>query len=107
MGSPEVVVNDVLVDPRNACCCTATDRSGVLASDDSATTFTASNHGYSHRYVSANFRLITEEPNTLYIGLVNDREFGGVFLTRDGGQNWLQKSSGLDGRDVFHSETIP
>jgi photosystem II stability/assembly factor-like uncharacterized protein len=43
----------------------------------------------------------TKEPNTLYIGLVNDREFGGVFFTRDGGQNWLQKSSGLDGRDVF------
>jgi photosystem II stability/assembly factor-like uncharacterized protein len=33
--------------------------------------------------------------------LVNDREFGGVFFTHDGGQNWQQKSSGLDGRDVF------
>jgi len=33
---------------------------------------------------------------------VNDPlEFGGVFFTRDGDQNWLQKSSGLDGRDVF------
>ncbi len=42
-----------------------------------------------------------KEPNTLYIGVVNDREFGGVFYTHDGGQNWLQKSSGLDGRDVF------
>ena len=42
-----------------------------------------------------------KEPNTIYIGLVNDREFGGVFFTHDGGQNWQQKSSGLDGRDVF------
>ena len=101
VGSPEVVVNDVLVDPRNSQrVLLATDRSGVLASDDSATTFTASNHGYSHRYVSA-ILADTKEANTLYIGLVNDREFGGVFLTRDGGQNWLQKSSGLDGRDVF------
>jgi photosystem II stability/assembly factor-like uncharacterized protein len=101
VGSPEVVVNDVLVDPRNSQrVLLATDRSGVLASDDSATTFTASNHGYSHRYVSA-ILADTKEPNTLYIGLVNDREFGGVFFTRDGGQNWLQKSSGLDGRDVF------
>ncbi|HXP44119.1 MAG TPA: hypothetical protein VN833_27975, partial [Candidatus Acidoferrales bacterium] len=101
VGSPEVVVNDVLVDPRNSQrVLLATDRSGVLASNDSATTFTASNHGYSHRYVSA-ILADTKEPNTLYIGLVNDREFGGVFFTRDGGQNWLQKSSGLDGRDVF------
>jgi len=101
VGSPEVVVNDVLVDPRNSQrVLLATDRSGVLASDDSATTFTASNHGYSHRYVSA-ILADSKEPNTLYIGLVNDREFGGVFFTRDGGQNWLQKSSGLDGRDVF------
>jgi photosystem II stability/assembly factor-like uncharacterized protein len=101
VGSPEVVVNDVLVDPRNSQrVLLATDRSGVLASNDSATTFTASNHGYSHRYVSA-ILADSKEPNTLYIGLVNDREFGGVFFTRDGGQNWLQKSSGLDGRDVF------
>jgi photosystem II stability/assembly factor-like uncharacterized protein len=42
-----------------------------------------------------------KEPNTLYIGVVNDREFGGVFSTHDGGQSWQQKSGGLDGRDVF------
>jgi photosystem II stability/assembly factor-like uncharacterized protein len=78
----------------------ATDRSGVLASDDSAASFSTSNHGYTHRYVSA-ILPDGKEPNTLYIGVVNDREFGGVFLTRDGGQSWQQKSSGLDGRDVF------
>ncbi len=50
----EVVVNDVLIDPRNSQrVLLATDRSGVLASDDSAATFSTSNHGYSHRYVSA------------------------------------------------------
>ena len=42
-----------------------------------------------------------KDPNTLYIGVVNDREFGGVFFTHDGGQTWQQKSTGLDGRDVF------
>jgi photosystem II stability/assembly factor-like uncharacterized protein len=94
-------VNDVLIDPRNSQrVLLATDRSGVLASDDSATTFSSSNHGYSHRYVSA-ILADAKEPNTLYIGVVNDREFGGVFSTHDGGQNWLQKSSGLNGRDVF------
>jgi hypothetical protein len=101
VSGPEVVVNDVLIDPRNSQrVLLATDRSGVLASDDAAATFTPSNHGYSHRYVSA-ILADSKEPNTLYIGLVNDREFGGVFFTHDGGQTWQQKSSGLDGRDVF------
>ncbi|MGA2020061.1 MAG: transcriptional regulator [Candidatus Sulfotelmatobacter sp.] len=100
-SSSEVVVNDVLIDPRNSQrVLLATDRSGVLASDDSAASFTSSNHGYSHRYVTA-ILADTKEPNTLYIGLVNDREFGGVFFSHDGGQSWQQKSSGLDGRDVF------
>ena len=101
VSSPQVVVNDVLIDPRNSKrVLLATDRSGVLASDDSAATFTSSNRGYSHRYVSA-ILPDSKETNLLYIGLVNDREFGGVYSTRDNGQTWQQKSSGLDGRDVF------
>jgi photosystem II stability/assembly factor-like uncharacterized protein len=101
MSNPEVVVNDVLIDPRNSQrVLLATDRSGVLASDDSAANFSTSNHGYAHRYVSA-ILPDSKEPNTLYIGVVNDREFGGVFSSHDGGQSWQQKSSGLDGRDVF------
>jgi photosystem II stability/assembly factor-like uncharacterized protein len=101
MSNPEVVVNDVLIDPRNSQrVLLATDRSGVLASDDSAITFATSNHGYTHRYVSA-ILPDSKDPNTLYIGVVNDREFGGVFSSRDGGQTWQQKSEGLSGRDVF------
>jgi photosystem II stability/assembly factor-like uncharacterized protein len=101
VSNPEVVVNDVLVDPRNSQrVLLATDRSGVLASDDGAATFVASNHGYSHRFVSS-ILADNKDPNKLYIGLVNDREFGGVFTSHDGGQSWQQKSSGLDGRDVF------
>jgi photosystem II stability/assembly factor-like uncharacterized protein len=101
VSNPEVVVNDVLIDPRNSQrVLLATDRSGVLASDDGAASFTASNHGYSHRYVSA-ILADNKESNTIYIGLVNDREFGGVFSSRDGGQSWQQQSMGLEGRDVF------
>ena len=101
MSNPEVVVNDVLIDPRNSQrVLLATDRSGVLASDDATATFTSSNHGYSHRYVSA-ILADNREADTLYIGVVNDREFGGVFYSRDNGQNWQQKSAGLEGRDVF------
>jgi photosystem II stability/assembly factor-like uncharacterized protein len=32
---------------------------------------------------------------------LNDKEFGGVFVSRDTGQSWKQLSDGLDGRDVF------
>src|SRR5713226_959073 len=103
----EVVVNDVLVDPRNPNrVLLATDRSGVLASDDGAQTFTASNHGYTHRYVSS-ILPDKNDANSILVGVVNDREFGGVFSTRDGGQSWQQKSAGLGGRDVFALQQVP
>jgi len=101
VSNPEIVVNDVLVDPRDSNhVLLATDRSGVMASNDGAQTWTTSNHGYAHRYVSA-LLVDNKEPDTFYVGLVNDREYGGVFHSRDAGQHWLQKSAGLGGRDVF------
>ena len=90
VSNPEVVVNDVMVDPRNSQhVLLATDRSGVLASEDGAASFRASNHGYSHRYVSS---IVTDEKesDTIYAGVVNDRELGGVFYSHDGGHTWLQ-----------------
>ncbi|HEY7095310.1 MAG TPA: transcriptional regulator [Terriglobales bacterium] len=104
VSNPEVVVNDVQVDPRNSSrVLLATDRSGVLSSDDGTQTFVASNHGYTHRYVTAIVADNTN-PNTILVGVVNDREWGGVFASQDGGQHWTQKSAGLGGRDVFSLE---
>jgi photosystem II stability/assembly factor-like uncharacterized protein len=101
VSNPEIVINDVLVDPRNSQrVLLATDRGGVLASDDGALTFTASNHGYTHRYVSS-ILVDQKDADTIYAGVVNDREWGGVFMSKDGGQHWSQKSAGLGGRDVF------
>jgi len=101
MSDSEVVVNDVLVDPRNSRrVLLATDRSGVLASEDGAQTFTASNHGYSHRYVTS-IVVDKKDTDTVMVGVVNDREWGGVFASHDGGREWTQESSGLGGRDVF------
>ncbi|HWY56127.1 MAG TPA: YCF48-related protein [Terriglobales bacterium] len=101
VSNPDVVVNDVMVDPRNSQrVFLATDRAGVLASDDGAHTFLTSNHGYTHRYVTS-ILADKNDSNTLFVGVVNDRELGGVFASHDGGQHWLQKSKGLDGRDVF------
>jgi len=101
VSNPEVVVNDVYIDPRNSQhVLLATDRSGVMASNDGASTWTASNHGYTHRFVTS---IVADhkDPNTVYVGVVNDREWGGVFYSHDGGEHWLQKSAGLGGKDVF------
>jgi len=101
MTGPNIVINDVLIDPRRpARVLLATDRSGVLASDDGGATFTASNRGFTHRQAAA---LLVDRSDSavLYAGVLNDKEFGGVFVSRDSGQTWKQTSDGLDGRDVF------
>ena len=99
--SDRVIVNDVLIDPRKPeRVLLATDRGGVLASNDGGLTFTASNHGFTHRQV-ASLLLDPNRPNELLAGILNDKEFGGVFASHDGGQTWTQMSDGLEGRDVF------
>ena len=76
VSNSQVVVNDVLVDPRNSNrVLLATDRSGVLASDNGAESFAASNHGYTHRYVSS-ILADQNDPNAILVGVVNDREWG-------------------------------
>lgn len=101
VSNPDVVVNDVMVDPRNSMrVMLATDRAGVLASEDGAHTFLTTNHGYTHRYVTS-ILADKNDPSTMYVSVVNDRELGGVFVSHDAGQHWIQNSKGLDGRDVF------
>ena len=99
--APNIIVNDVMIDPRDSTrVMLATDRSGVLLSTNNSASFSASNDGFAHRQVRALLADSTDA-NTLYAGMVNDKEFGGVFVTHDGGQRWSQLSSGLNGRDVF------
>jgi photosystem II stability/assembly factor-like uncharacterized protein len=101
MTGPDVIINDVHVDPRNTeHVLLATDRSGVMLSDDAGEKFTLSNHGISQRQVTA-LLPDAKRSQTMYAGLVNDKSYGGVFVTEDGGKNWQQQSDGLDGRDVF------
>lgn len=101
MTSPNVIINDIYVDPANPNrVLLATDRGGVLLSNNGGVSFVASNRGFSQRQVMA---LLTDaqHPQTMYAGVVNDKTFGGVFVTEDGGLSWTQRSAGLDGRDVF------
>lgn len=98
---PGVTVNDIHIDPRDpARILLATDRGGVLLSTDGGATFEASNRGFSHRMVSALLVDATDN-QTIYAGLLNDKEFGGVFVSHDGGQNWRQLNKGLGNLDVF------
>ena len=101
MTGPDVIVNDVLVDPKNPDrVLLATDRGGVLVSSDAAVTFKESNHGFSARKVEA---LLVDpgNPSRVYAGVVNDKSYGGVFASADGGVEWKHIGEGLDGRDVF------
>src|SRR4051812_11584774 len=101
MTGGNIIVNDVLVDPAQAShVMLATDRSGVLSSTDSAETFHASNRGFAHRQV-ATLLVDKDDSSTYYVGLINDKEFGGVFVTHDAGSSWKQMNSGMNGRDVF------
>jgi photosystem II stability/assembly factor-like uncharacterized protein len=97
----DVIVNDVYVDPADSNrVLMATDRGGVLASNDAGATFAASNAGFSERKVDA---LLVDhaDPARLYAGVVNDKSYGGVFVTLNGGATWDQIGNGLEGRDVF------
>jgi photosystem II stability/assembly factor-like uncharacterized protein len=101
VSAANIIVNDVMVDPRDSKrVLIATDRSGVMMSNDGATTFTTSNNGFTHRSVRA---LMVDRNNAsvFYAGMVNDKEFGGVFTSKDAGAHWSQISKGLNGYDVF------
>ncbi len=98
---PEVIVNDVFVDPSNTKhILVATDRGGVLASEDGGTSFQASNTGFTVRQV-ASYVADSRSPATVYISVLNDKDWGGVFESKDGSLSWVQQSTGLGGRDVF------
>ncbi len=95
------IVNDILIDPRAPQrVLLATDRAGVWMSHNGGASFAPANRGFTHRQVTA--ALVDRgSPTTFYAGVINDKEFGGVFASRDNGESWSQMSLGLGGRDVF------
>jgi photosystem II stability/assembly factor-like uncharacterized protein len=99
--SADVIINDVYVDPTNSNrVLMATDRGGVLASNDGGNSFSPSNKGFSARQITSYVGDVTK-PATVYVGVVNDKVLGGVFVSENGGLSWVQKSAGLNGNDVF------
>ena len=107
MTGPDVIVNDVYVDAGNTDhVLLATDRAGVLASSDAGSNFEATNLGFSARKVEA---LLVDPGNSSQVvaGVVNDKTYGGVFVSANGGAQWKHVSEGLDGRDVFALAKAP
>lgn len=101
LTGPDVIINDVFVDPADdQRLLLATDRSGVLASEDGGKTFASANQGFSQRFVQT-LLVDAKRPGTLYAGVLNDKSYGGAFVSKDEGVSWQQVADGLDGRDVF------
>jgi photosystem II stability/assembly factor-like uncharacterized protein len=101
----DFILNDVLVDPRNSKrLLVATDRGGVFASDDAGQTFHPSNDGFSQRQITA-VVADPKEPSDLYVSVVNDKQFGGVFHHHSG--QWTQLVQGLGAEDVFDLQRSP
>jgi photosystem II stability/assembly factor-like uncharacterized protein len=107
MTSSDVIINDVYVDPKDSGhVLLATDRGGVLRSDDFAASFHSSNTGFSAQQIVA-YAADPHNQALLSVGVVNDKEAGGVFQSQDGGITWHQQSVGLGGRDVYSLTTAP
>jgi photosystem II stability/assembly factor-like uncharacterized protein len=98
---PELIVNDVYIDPQNTNrILLATDRGGVLVSNDGGASFRPTNNGFSSRQVTSYVEDM-RSPGTIYVGMVNDKAWGGVFMSTNGGLTWMQKNSGLEAHDVL------
>ncbi len=107
MTGADVIVNDIYIDPTDTHkMLVATDRQGVLASDDGGSSFRSSNKGFSARHLSS-FVADAQHPATVYVGVLNDKQWGGVFYSENGGLSWTQESSGLTGSDIFSLGQAP
>jgi len=107
MTRPEDIVNDIYIDPQHTDhMLVATDRGGVLMSDDGGFTFKPANNGFSARQIAA-YAADPKNPAQLYVGVLNDKDSGGVFASADGGISWAQREDGLNGRDVFALTVAP
>jgi photosystem II stability/assembly factor-like uncharacterized protein len=107
MTASDVIVNGIYVSPiDHKKVMLATDRSGVLVSNDAGVTFQSSNGGFSQRKVEA--LLVSHAPvEGIFAGVANDKAYGGVFYSTDSGQHWTQISSGLNEHDVFSLAQAP
>jgi photosystem II stability/assembly factor-like uncharacterized protein len=104
---PELIVNDVFINPADTNrILLATDRGGVLVSNDGGASFRSTNTGFSSRQITSYVEDM-RQPGTIYVGMVNDKAWGGVFVSTNGGLTWTQKNGGLEAHDVLSLGQTP
>ncbi len=94
----QLVVNAVLALP-DGTLLLGTDGVGVLRSGDGGRAWSASNDGFSERFVS---RLLFDPAGgRLLAGILGDRQYGGVLEARRPEGPWTRVGDGIEGREVF------
>ena len=101
----DVVINTVLVDPRDSrTVIVGSDDAGILKSTDYGETFLPLNEGFSQRQIGA----VAVHPGStevFYAGVTLDRHFGGFFVSGDQGGTWTNFNEGL-GKAVASIQAI-
>jgi len=94
----ELVVNALIVQPGGTIIL-GTEGAGVLQSSDRGRTWTATNTGFSERFVS---RLLFDAAGRrLVVAVWGTPRYGGVFVSSGVRGPWIRLGQGLDGRQVL------
>jgi photosystem II stability/assembly factor-like uncharacterized protein len=94
----DLLVNAILALPGGVVLL-GTEGAGVVRSDDGAASWTASNQGFSERFVS---RMVFEaQGQRILAGIWGDRRHGGVFSAPSPRGPWSRLGAGLEGREVL------
>ena len=99
------VVNWIAIDPSNSLrLYLATDRSGILKSEDGGKSFRAVNNGFINRNLTE-----IQAEGTLYASSAYDGDFGGIFMSLDHGSSWSLAASqtALNGQNVTSLAVSP
>jgi photosystem II stability/assembly factor-like uncharacterized protein len=106
-GDPSWIINDVIIDSTDSKhVLLATDRTGVLMSNDGGLTFAPANKGFASRQISA-IAQDKSNPERMWVSVINDKTAGGVFASEDAGITWTQQSAGLGEADIFSLAQAP
>ena len=99
------VINSIAIDPTDHNqLYLATDRSGILKSQDGGLTFQALNEGFINRNIGG---FVSED--ALYLSSLYDGDFGGIFSSVDAGRSWKLNANqvALKGKNVISLAISP
>ncbi len=98
LTSRQLVVNAILVQP-DGTLLVGSEGAGMLRSDDGGRAFSASNEGFSERFVS---RIVFDPAGgRVLAATLGDRQHGGVFVAPRPEGPWSRLGDGLEGREVL------